>query len=75
MSIDIIYFFITCIVVIAFSSLVFFYEYYRFKKWIKSMNERDEAKPFNWVEPKRTKRELMRYNRVMRNIHNQLNAK
>lgn len=39
------------------------------------MNEREEAEPFNWVEPKRTKRELIRYNRVMRNIHNQLNAK
>jgi hypothetical protein len=75
MSIDIIYFFITCMVVIIFSSLVFFYEYYRFKKWLKAMNEREEAEPFNWVEPKRTKRELIRYNRVMRNIHNQLNAK
>jgi hypothetical protein len=39
------------------------------------MDEREEAEPFNCVEPKRTKRELIRYNRVMRNIHNQLNAK
>lgn len=75
MSVDFGYFAVSALITVVLFAVVFSYEYIKFRRWVKYMDSVEEAKPYTLTEPKRTKTQMQRYNRVMRNVERELKAK
>lgn len=74
-NIDIAYVLYTIVLVGTFYGSIFIIEYIKFRRWLKYMEMQEEAKPFSDKQIKVSKRQVEMYNRVMRNVHQELKSK